>query len=406
LYLLCRKCHCIFYGALQWSEDHAAERRILIDRNAAVSRFLNGEDGRIQLDELTVAFNKIKLVPREYKHYLSHKDSFLDEVNAANSRESQLLYLGHYTKDGTTHPIIILSQVDRIEFGTKEIIYSSILILSLIATLLLVFGTLLVRLSKQLIDPVNDISQQLSLHSGKLESKFSVSNHATEEFHVLTNCLNEYRIELRDAIRREKAFARYTSHELRTPLTIIKGANKLLTGTSLSEFQKRQTERIETSSSEMLSIINALLTIVRHEKYTASLPIRLIDRNEVRNIIQKNTYNANNKNIKLTLDFLESPRTTAPSMVIDIILSNLLRNSIAANCNGQVNIIVSQKYIDVIDDGPGLNNSDRMESEDSTGLGLLIVEDLCKRFNCDFKIKDHPIRGCSARITFKDRYYC
>ena len=47
----------IFFAALHWSEDKVGERRIEIDKNEAIQRFIDGENGEISIDVLTHAYN-------------------------------------------------------------------------------------------------------------------------------------------------------------------------------------------------------------------------------------------------------------------------------------------------------------------------------------------------------------
>lgn len=51
----------IFMFSLDWSEDRVGERLILIDRDTAVERFLNGEKGMIEIDSLTKAYNDLSV---------------------------------------------------------------------------------------------------------------------------------------------------------------------------------------------------------------------------------------------------------------------------------------------------------------------------------------------------------
>ncbi|GAM66314.1 two-component system sensor protein [Vibrio sp. JCM 19236] len=67
-------------GVLRWSEDRVGERRISIDRDAAIERFLDGEQGAIQVDKLTVAYNDLSKVPVPYQEFLHDKENFVGEV--------------------------------------------------------------------------------------------------------------------------------------------------------------------------------------------------------------------------------------------------------------------------------------------------------------------------------------
>ena len=226
----------IFNAALYISEDRVGERRILIDRNAAIELFRSSNDSVIQIDSLTVAYNDLSIIPKAYNQYINGIDGFIGEVG--DDPHSRMLYIGEYSDKGETHPLVLLSEIDRVEFSVNELIYSSILVLTLFAILSFSFGALLYRLSKRLIEPFNSLAEQLETNKQDLNEEFSVNDGAAVEFRKLTEQLNEYRREINSLVKREQAFARYASHELRTPLTVVRGANKLLQRSEMTDFQK------------------------------------------------------------------------------------------------------------------------------------------------------------------------
>ncbi|KOO16404.1 histidine kinase [Vibrio xuii] len=387
----------IFYLALQWSEDRVGERRILIDRDAAVARFLDGENGAIQLDELTVAYNDMTLVPEIYRELLQSKQSYLGEVGEDFNPLSHMVLKGQYTDQGETKPIVLLSLIDRVEFGIDELVYSGAIVVMFVATLMFIFGTILYRLSIRLIEPLNDITEQLNQDSINVEQAFSIQPQSAQEFHLLTNRLNQYRSELNQTLKREQAFARYASHELRTPLTVVKGANKLLMRSESTDFQGRQIQRIEDATQEMITMVDALLSIVRYERNTGDAPLREITKEEIESIVESNAIQASSKHLEIELSFDNSPVTRATEPVINMILGNLLRNAIAATEQGIITVNISKEQLSIIDDGSGLKEAPNSEGH---GLGLLIVDDLCQRYQWQFNIQNHHSRGCIATIKF------
>lgn len=78
-----------------------------------------------------------------------------------------MIYVGEYSHEGKTYPIILMSEIDRVEFDTYELVYAISFVLVLLSILIFSFGTLLSRLSKRLIEPFNSLSEQLN--SNKLD---------------------------------------------------------------------------------------------------------------------------------------------------------------------------------------------------------------------------------------------
>lgn len=386
----------VFMSALYLSEDRVGERRILIDRNYAVEQFQSGENGKIRIDGLTMAYNNISFIPAEYRKYIEGKDSFVGEVG--EEPDSRMVYVGEYSDEGETYPIILLSEVDRVELSHNELVYATTFVLTLLSVLIFSFGALLYRLSKRLIEPFNLLSEQLESNKLNLNEEFGVSDDAAVEFRQLTDQLNQHRREINSLLKREQAFARYSSHELRTPLTVARGANKLLLRSETTEFQSRQVERIDEAIVQMSEMVDALLGLVRYERNSDDAPLRLFSQQELEIIIAKNSLQADEKEVEITLQVQSEPTIQATSALMNMLVGNLLRNAIAATNSGTVTITLSQDSLVIEDQGEGLQEQYHPNGH---GLGLLIVDDLCQRFDWDFELFNRTCGGCTAKISFQ-----
>ena len=387
--------YAVFIAALYLSEDRVGERRILIDRNYAVTLFEAGAQGEVRIDDLTTAFNDPSLVPDRYQKYIDNKESFIGEVG--DEPHSRMVYIGEYSHEGVTYPLILLSEIDRIEFDVTELLYATSFVLTLLAILIFSFGALLYRLSQQLIEPFNSLAKQLESNKNNLNQEFSVQEGAAIEFRQLTNQLNEYRREINALVKREQAFARYSSHELRTPLTVARGSNKLLLRSQMTEFQHRQVKRVDDAVSQMSEMVDALLGLVRYERNQDDAPIRLFSQQELEQIIAKNSAQASEKQVDVTLEVEGEPSIRATSAILNMLIGNLLRNAIAATNQGKVEITLTQHLISIHDQGEGLTEQ---YNPSGHGLGLLIVEDLCNRYHWDFELINHQDGGCVALVVF------
>ncbi|WP_052879057.1 sensor histidine kinase [Vibrio coralliirubri] len=386
----------VFIAALYMSEDRVGERRILIDRNYAVGLFQAGESGELRIDDLTIAYNDPSLIPTEYLKYIKDKESFVGEVG--EEPESRMVYVGEYSNEGETHPIILLSEIDRVEIDVYELVYATTFVLTLLSILIFSFGALLYRLSKRLIEPFNSISEQLESNKLNLNEEFSVNDDAAVEFRQLTNQLNQYRREINSLLKREQAFARYSSHELRTPLTVARGANKLLLRSETTEFQSRQIERIDEAIVQMSEMVDALLGLVRYERNSDDAPLRLFSQQELEAIVSKNSAQADEKDVEISMHVQSEPTIQATSAIMNMLVGNLLRNAIAATNSGTVTVTLSQESVVIEDQGEGLQEQ---YNPNGHGLGLLIVEDLCQRFQWGFELVNRSCGGCTAKITFQ-----
>lgn len=382
-------------GMLRWSEDRVGERRLSIDRDAAIERFLHGENGAIRLDKLTMAYNDLSQIPVPYQEFLKDKDNFVGEVGDYLEPLSHMVYKGFYIDKGVKKPIVLLTLIDAVEFGAYELFWVGFLVLCVVSALMVTFGILLHRLSQRLIEPLNELSTQLQNKSGDVKTSFTISEQATQEFQLLTKFLNSYRRDLDKTLKREQAFARYASHELRTPLTIVTGATKLLAKQENSDFQTRQLVRIQDASGQMITMVDALLSIVRYEKSVDSTPLRRFEKKEMVGILELNSQHAIAKDSRVILEFSSEPEVRATPAVMNMLIGNLLRNAYAATQDGQVNIRVNTQSIEIEDNGTGLSQN----NGEGHGLGLMIVEDLCQRYQWQFQLSENK-RGCTATITF------
>ncbi|ANP76210.1 two-component sensor histidine kinase [Vibrio crassostreae 9CS106] len=386
----------VFITALYLSEDRVGERRILIDRNYAVGLFQSGESGELRIDDLTIAYNDLSYLPKKYLKYIEGKENFIGEVG--EDPESRMVYVGEYTHEGRTHPIVLLSEIDRVELSVFELVYATTFVLALLSILIFSFGALLYRLSKRLIEPFNSLSEQLESNKLNLNEEFGVNDDAAVEFRQLTDQLNQYRREINSLVKREQAFARYSSHELRTPLTVARGANKLLLRSETTEFQSRQVERIDEAIVQMSEMVDALLGLVRYERNSDDAPLRLFSQQELEAIVSKNSLQADEKQVEITLQVQSEPTIQATSAIMNMLVGNLLRNAIAATNSGTVTVTLSEQSIVIEDQGEGLQEQ---YNPNGHGLGLLIVDDLCQRFHWDFELVNRNSGGCTARIAFQ-----
>ncbi|HHX8271105.1 TPA: sensor histidine kinase [Vibrio diabolicus] len=387
-------CFALVSGALLWSEDRVGERRIMIDKKEAIEHFRNHPDsGIIKLDLLTTAYNDINLVPELYQPFIQDKKYFLAEV--ADEPDTRMIYMSTYTQDGEEHPIILISLIDEIEITSNEFMFVLVMVLAVVIGLLLIFGSLLSRLSLRLIEPVSALKTQLDRHQGDTTQKFVVPEGSANEFQTLANQLNEYRHQINQVIKREQAFARYASHELRTPLTVMKGSSSLLARSPSTSFQERQIGRIQDATQQMSTMVDALLGLVRYERNTDDSPVRTLSEQELHNILALSQAQADEKSLEFNVQIWGHPQTKATTAVLNITLSNLIRNGIAATSAGTIHITMTDTTLSVRDEGEGFSSVPDAEGH---GLGLMIVDDLCRRYGWQFTIDTHPNDGCVATI--------
>ncbi|MBQ4812470.1 HAMP domain-containing histidine kinase [Pseudoalteromonas luteoviolacea] len=390
-------CFALITLTLHWAEDRMGERRILIDKKEAIHYFHSNPDiSVIQLDLLTTAYNDISLVPKTYRPYLVGKSHFLDEVHIEDG--SQMVYLSTFTHNGDEKPIILLTYVDEVELSYDEFITVIAINLTFVVVLVFIFAKLLMKLSQRLIEPVNALKTQLDKNDPS--AAFALPNDAANEFQTLAAGLNGYRTRVNELIKREQSFARYASHELRTPLTVIKGASKLLLRACEDGFISRQVIRVQEATTQMSTMTDALLALVRYEREKHNAPFRLVSAEELNSIMAANLTLAQEKQLELMCTIESMPNVQASPPVIAIVLNNLIRNAIAATEEGSIEVCMTASKLKVIDSGCGYDGN---QDPQGHGLGLLIVEDFCQRFDWEFSLYNNDQRGCTVCVDFGSR---
>ena len=315
--------YAIVVYTLTWAEDEVGAKRIILDSKIAITRYQSGETGKLQIDYLTDAYNDLSQLPQEYLEYVDGSESFIGEVEKEDGL-SRMLYVSEYQAQGVTKPLIMLSRIDEIELSPNEMLTSIALVLGIFALLQSTFTLILMRLSKSLIAPVNNLSEQLEHCQGDPNFPFTINSEAAVEFAQLTKQLNHYRAEINSLIKREQIFARYASHELRTPLTIIRAANDLLQRGEHSDFQQRQLKRIKDAAKQMATMVDALLGLVRYERGSLEIALRKVTADELRIIINDHYSALLNKQNSVQLTTSGEPQIRASTAIISMMHAAIL----------------------------------------------------------------------------------
>ncbi|KGJ86623.1 sensor histidine kinase [Colwellia psychrerythraea] len=283
-----------------------------------------------------------------------------------------------------------LSETQLFSLHTKQIIISiSLLILTLFAVF---------KISTKLTNPISHLVKTLSLSSPDDLSPISITEEvSTIELAKLINTFNEYQERIKASMERERSFNRYASHELRSPLMVMTGAINILEASSDIKVVSRQRERLKKATKEMTEFVETLLSL---SKSTIESAVRLIDKDEITNIILSHEHLISNKKISWKVNFQGTITILMPEFSFHILLGNIIKNAFAYTQYGEIVINVMPTYIEVIDTGKGIDGESIRESVDGYGLGLLLVKDICHRYGWTFTLNNNLKNGCTAKVEF------
>lgn len=271
------------------------------------------------------------------------------------------------------------------------------------------------------ISPINKVIITAErITNENLNERIELPRHK-DEIHTLTQTINSLLDRLQDVVLREKQFTADASHELRTPLSIIKGTLEVLTRKQRDPQQ--YVEKINQVISEvdrMSLLVDQLLELARFESGKINPNLIQFDlKSSVQTIYQRLEKAFTNKNLILELTSEEKVFVTADPSMTEIILENILSNSIKYSFqDGTVSVKINreaeQTICEIADYGTGIPENqlpkifDRFyrvdESRNSQivgkGLGLAIVKRLADLQNIKLDVQSKVNGGTTFTIIF------
>lgn len=219
---------------------------------------------------------------------------------------------------------------------------------------------------------------------------------SNDEIGEITKEFNEMKENINYLNNSTKEFFNLATHELKTPLTSIRGYSQMLTEEKFEdEFISRAVNRIEEESVKMSKLVQNLL-------YVAKSEVKLKPTKElfnVKDVINEMLLTVNpeiiNNGIKVDLKvdniFIDTVKED-----VQIVISNLINNSIRYTANNEVEIelINNHKYVELIIENLQTNINEKIRDKlfnafvksennkmeiSSSGLGLYICKSVCDR---------------------------
>lgn len=292
-------------------------------------------------------------------------------------------------------------------------------IVPVLLTLLAVYGASWVtyRASKRLVSPVNWLARRVSRWDpGHPEAADLAPDKLPAdmqgETRQLAAALHSLATRVTAHVARERNFTRDASHELRTPLTVIRVASDIALGDQeLTPRLRRGLNRIQRAGRDMEAVIDAFLILAREADVEPQ--VELFDVNE---IVRYEVDNARElmagRPVEIFLHSAGPVQLHAPPRVLQVVVSNLVRNACSYTDEGRIDVDVLDDRVVVRDTGIGMSTEAlgrafepfyRAEPTrpQGTGLGLSIVRRLCDRFGWKVTLDSEPGRGTQAAVLYR-----
>ena len=280
-------------------------------------------------------------------------------------------------------------------------------LIAVVMTLLSALGG--VWLSRTVVAPVAELAARVR-HRGVEDWEHALADEfPSGEVGELARVFDRQLIRMRAFIERERAFGADVSHELRTTLAVVLSATEvLLSDASLSDKQRARVGRIERAARDMAELGTALLLMAREERSlvlggTSSLA------EVVEEAVAKHRHLLGHKPVEVQVHTNPGLILAADRGVLDILVSNLVRNAFAYTAAGTVAVIQDAHSLTVSDTGKGIPGGAveqvflrhfRDMTSEGAGIGLSLVKRICDRYGWRVRLDSGEQRGTTVTVEF------
>jgi len=321
--------------------------------------------------------------------------------------------------------VIVAQSLSDFDKTTHQISVVFLIIGGIVLLFIAFASRQVIKLSMKPLKKIEETAEQIA--AGDLSARLENFEPDTEVGRLSTSLnIMLSRIEESFAARAEsenklRRFVADASHELRTPLTSIRGFAELHRQGAVPEGEKTREliSRIEKESMRMGSLVEDLLMLARMDQ-SRELVMADVD---LSHLVQEavSSATAAGPDHPITSDIAVDIHTQGDADKIYQVITNLLANARAHTPVGTAIHVatysnIDGSYITVADKGPGLSAQDQMHiferfyrvdtsrqrsSNDGSGLGLSIVDEVMKAHGGTVSVASEPGNGATFTLHFK-----
>lgn len=210
--------------------------------------------------------------------------------------------------------------------------------------------------------------------------------------------------ELKEISKMKTKFFNNISHELRTPITLISSTLEMIDNNTEKSIKESYLDIAKRNTNRLGLLINQLLTLSKINISGFNLQISKINiSQEIQHLTEDFIQYAQTKNIDLKYDFQDSGLIWGDTYLVDILINNLINNSIKHSKDGD-SIKVSGYYrndtyyfstrnkyrnanllnLDKLFDRYFTNE---VRNNESFGIGLSLVKEICNLYGAKISVK-------------------
>ena len=321
--------------------------------------------------------------------------------------------------------VIVAQSLNDFDKTTHQIGFVFLIIGGLVLLFIAIASRQVIKLSMKPLEKIQVTAKKIA--AGDLSARRENFEPDTEVGRLSTS-LNQMlsRIEESFAARTEsenklRRFVADASHELRTPLTSIRGFAELYRQGAIPEGEKTKEliSRIEKESMRMGYLVEDLLMLARMDQ-SRELVMTDVDLSQLTKEAVLSAQAAG-PNHPITSDIALEVHTQGDPDKIYQVITNLLANARAHTPEGTAIHVATYStadgsFVTVADKGPGLSKADQLhiferfyrvdssrhrKSNDGSGLGLSIVDEVMKAHGGTVSVASEPGNGATFTLYFK-----
>ncbi len=323
--------------------------------------------------------------------------------------------IAYVTEQGNSRLILVFeeAQVSKLAlyFGITPLIIV-LLIVYLPAFISFVFSK---RAFSPVLKLVNRLESAKISRSGLHDLEFDdIKKIGNVDVNTLIDTFHNFSDRISELINRERNFSRYASHELRTPLTVLRGSMSLLQRQELTEKSRQLVDRMQPMIEDMQALIEALLMLSRDEIIEISDEPVLIN-DLLKGTVEDTIRLFDPRNINLNWQPKNLIQAYLPEQLFAIVISNLVRNACTYSADPvELTVTIDGPVISIKDNGKGMSEeqlkrilepfyrADEHGEEKGFGLGLSIVDMVCRQCNWEITFDSQLGEGTQAILTLSD----
>ena len=318
-----------------------------------------------------------------------------------NRNETQLKASRSFKINGNHYRISYYNLVIEADDITETIV---ITMLTVFFAQLLFIGFFLRAVSKKIFNPFHQSLNRLQQFSFQKNKPLEFSKSGVFEFDLLNSFLEKMSEKLLNDYRKIKEFSENLSHEIQTPSAVVRGKLELLMNETINEQQAALIQSAFDNNERIRKIVKSLAILAKLENEEFESP-KPIDFSEVLEKMLRNLEEVIEiHSIHLNRNIKKEVKLPIHPYVAEILLHNLLSNSIKHNLEGgKIQIDLDNTTLEIKNTGklPSYAPEEMVQrfrkdgdSQDSVGLGLAIVNQICKNY------------GFSLKYTFEEPFHC